>query len=104
MLTPFEMEVFYDSACPLCMREIHWLRGLDRAKRIHFTDIASESFDASTLGISWSELMDRIHGRLPDGSIVEGVEALHGRRLRPAQELTLQCNFGAPRMSGPVPA
>jgi len=68
MLTPFEIEVFYDGACPLCMREINWLRRLDRKQRIRFTDIASAGFDASTLGIAWSTLMDRIHGRLPDGT------------------------------------
>jgi predicted DCC family thiol-disulfide oxidoreductase YuxK len=79
MLTPFEIEVFYDGACPLCMREINWLGRLDRKQRIRFTDIASAGFDASSLGIDWSKLMDRIHGRLPDGTIVEGVEVF--RRL-----------------------
>lgn len=74
MLTPFQIEVFYDGACALCMREINWLRRFDRKQRIRFTDIASAGFDASTLGIEWSALMDRIHGRLPDGTIVEGVE------------------------------
>lgn len=75
----FEIEVFYDGACPLCAREITLLRRRDRRGRIRFTDIAAEDFDAATLGLSWDELMARIHGRLPDGTIVEGVEVF--RRL-----------------------
>jgi predicted DCC family thiol-disulfide oxidoreductase YuxK len=79
MSTPFEIEVFYDGACPLCLREINMLRGRDRKHAIRFTDIASEGFDASQVGVSWPRLMDRIHGRLPDGRLIEGVEVF--RRL-----------------------
>jgi predicted DCC family thiol-disulfide oxidoreductase YuxK len=75
----FDIEVFFDGACPLCMREIQMLRRKDRNQRIRFTDIAAPEFDATTIGIPWPTLMDRIHGRLPDGTLVEGVEVF--RRL-----------------------
>jgi predicted DCC family thiol-disulfide oxidoreductase YuxK len=75
----FEVEVFFDGQCPLCMREIRMLRRLDRKLRIRFTDIAAPGFDATAIGITWDALMDRIHGRLPDGTIIEGVEVF--RRL-----------------------
>ncbi len=75
----FEIEVFYDGACPLCTREIELIRRMDRAERIRFTDIASVSFDAASIGVPWPALMDRIHGRLPDGTILQGVEVF--RRL-----------------------
>lgn len=74
-----DVEVFFDGACPLCKREIEALRLLDRKKRIRFTDIAAPEFDASVVGIAWPDLMDRIHARLPDGTIIEGVEVF--RRL-----------------------
>ena len=74
-----EVEVFFDGECPLCVREITLLRRLDRHGKIHFTDIASPNFDAAALGLTWQALMDRIHGRLPDGTIIEGVEVF--RRL-----------------------
>jgi predicted DCC family thiol-disulfide oxidoreductase YuxK len=77
--TNFDVEVFYDGACPLCMREIGMLKRLDRKGRILFTDIAAEGFDAGTVGMTWDALMGRIHGRLPDGTIIEGVEVF--RRL-----------------------
>jgi predicted DCC family thiol-disulfide oxidoreductase YuxK len=75
----FDIEVFYDGACPLCMREIRMLSGRDRRQRIRFVDIAAPDFDAASVGLSWETLMDRIHGRLPDGRIIEGVEVF--RRL-----------------------
>ena len=70
----FVFEVFYDGECPLCRREIDLLRGRDRAQRIRFTNIADPAFDPAPLGVSWEALMKRIHGRLPNGDLVEGVE------------------------------
>jgi predicted DCC family thiol-disulfide oxidoreductase YuxK len=75
----FDIEVFYDGACPLCMREIRMLQGRDRRRRIRFVDIAADGLDATSVGLSWEALMDRIHGRLPNGTVVEGVEVF--RRL-----------------------
>jgi predicted DCC family thiol-disulfide oxidoreductase YuxK len=75
---PFE--VFYDGACPLCMREIRLLRRLDRRGRIRFSDIAATGFDAQArAGVDYGTLMARIHGRLADGTLVTGVEVF--RRL-----------------------
>jgi predicted DCC family thiol-disulfide oxidoreductase YuxK len=76
---PFDVEVFFDGDCPLCVREINMLRWLDRRSRIRFTDIAAKDFDVGAIGIPWATLMDRIHGRLSDGTIIEGVEVF--RRL-----------------------
>ncbi len=67
-------EVFYDGDCPLCVREIHMLMRLDRARRIRFTNIAAAEFDARATGLDWQTLMNRINGRLPNGNLVEGVE------------------------------
>jgi predicted DCC family thiol-disulfide oxidoreductase YuxK len=67
-------EVFFDGECPLCVREINMLRWLDRKKRVQFTDIAAPSFDASKLGFAHETLMAKIHGRMQDGTFIEGVE------------------------------
>lgn len=77
---PFEIEVFFDGECPLCVREIDLLRRLDaRNGRIRFTDIQAPGFDAAAIGLSYASLMRRIHGRLPDGKIIDGPEVF--RRL-----------------------
>ncbi|HYQ02965.1 MAG TPA: DUF393 domain-containing protein [Polyangiaceae bacterium] len=76
---PFDVEVFYDGACPLCRREIEMLRRKDEQHRIRFTDIAEPKFEPASVGLTWATLMARIHGRLPDGTLIEGVEVF--RRL-----------------------
>ena len=73
------VEVFYDGACPLCMREIRMLMRKDRRGRIEFTDIAAPGFSAEAYGTTYGALMARIRGRLPDGTWIEGVEVF--RRL-----------------------
>ena len=75
----YEIEAFYDGACPLCVREVRFLRRLDRKGRIRFTDIASPDFRSSDYGKTMEAFMSEIHGRLPDGTWVRGVEVF--RRL-----------------------
>lgn len=69
-----QFEVFYDGDCPLCLREVRFLRWLDRRQRVVWTDIADPRFDETEVGVDWEVLMDRIHGRRPDGGVVTGVE------------------------------
>jgi predicted DCC family thiol-disulfide oxidoreductase YuxK len=68
------IEVFFDGHCPLCRREMGWIRRRDRWHHLRFTDIAVPGFDAGVTGIEWPTLMNRIHARLPDGRMIEGVE------------------------------
>lgn len=75
----WQVEVFYDGKCPLCLREIKLLRRLDRKHRIRFTDIADPSFSPASYGITMKVFMDEIQGRLPSGEWITGVEVF--RRL-----------------------
>jgi predicted DCC family thiol-disulfide oxidoreductase YuxK len=79
MSTDFDIEVFFDGECPICRREIAFLRRLDRRQRIRFTDIAPLRPHDLVDGIPWPELMAELHGRLPDGRWIKGVEVF--RRL-----------------------
>ncbi len=69
-----ELEVFYDGECPLCRREIEMVRRMDRRARVRFVDIADRRFDPSEVGRTKDELMAKIHARLADGSVIDGVE------------------------------
>lgn len=71
---PFEVEVFYDGGCPLCSREIDMIRSRDHARLIRFTDIDAPNFDAWSVGKTQDELMAQLHGRLPDGTWIKGLE------------------------------
>ncbi|WP_436717377.1 DUF393 domain-containing protein [Roseiconus lacunae] len=75
----WQVEVFYDGECPLCLREIKLLRRLDRKHRIRFTDIADPSFSPASYGMTMNDFMDEIQGRLPSGEWITGVEVF--RRL-----------------------
>lgn len=75
----WQVQVFFDGDCPLCVREISMLSKLDRKRRIFFTDIAAAEFDATAWGTTCSQLMASIRGRLPDGRWIDGVEVF--RRL-----------------------
>jgi predicted DCC family thiol-disulfide oxidoreductase YuxK len=70
-----EITVLFDGDCPLCVREIDMLRRLDRSRgRLGLRDIATPEFRAAEHGVSHATLMARIHGVLPDGRLIEGVE------------------------------
>src|SRR4051812_31870047 len=76
---PFDVEVFFDSGCPLCRREINALKRWDRRGKIRFTDIHAAGFDPTAFGKTSTEFMSQMHGRLPDGTFIRGVEVF--RRL-----------------------
>jgi len=69
---PFE--VFYDEQCPLCRKEINFIRKRDKTGRLKLTDISAASFDPTSTGKSLDTLMREIHGRHADGTMVVGVE------------------------------
>lgn len=71
----WQIRVLYDGECPLCAREIHFLERRDRGRgRIQFEDIADPEFDPDRYGVEAGDLMARIHGVLPGGELIEGVE------------------------------
>ncbi|MFN8855390.1 MAG: thiol-disulfide oxidoreductase DCC family protein [Planctomycetaceae bacterium] len=78
-LFPEQVEVFFDGDCPLCKREMGLMQRLDRRHQIRFTDIAAPEFQADSYGLTFDDFMAEIRGRLPDGTMIKGVEVF--RRL-----------------------
>lgn len=71
---PWEIRVFYDGACPLCMREVNMLRDRDAGVgKIDFVDIDGPGFAASNPPISYEDAMKTIHAVKPDGTLLAGV-------------------------------
>jgi len=68
------VEVFYDGDCPLCSREVTFLRARAHRGEIKFTDIAALGFDPDPLGFTQAEMMSEIRGRARDGRFISGVE------------------------------
>ena len=67
--------LLYDGLCPICSREIDFMRRRDRANRLAFEDIAAAGFDAARYGLTENDVVARMHGVLPDGRVVTGMEA-----------------------------
>ena len=63
--------VWYDSQCPLCLREIKLMRRLDSARRIRFVDAVT----AQDCPVDRAELLARFHAREGDGPVLEGAAA-----------------------------
>ena len=86
-------EVFFDGGCPLCAKEIDFIRWLDKKNVLIFTDIDADEFNPEQeTGLDFETLMASIHGRLADGTIIHGVEVfrqLYGRT-------SLNGSFGHP--------
>ena len=82
---PFE--VYYDEQCPLCRKEISFIRKRDKQGRLTLTDISATDFNPEETGKSLDELMREIHGRYGDGSLVTGVEVF--------REIYQRIGFGA---------
>ena len=68
-----KLTVFFDGACPLCVREISLLRRFAR-NRINFEDVSPP--DASpSCSIDRETLMARFHPELPSCEVVDGARA-----------------------------
>ncbi|MEM6494866.1 MAG: DUF393 domain-containing protein [Pseudomonadota bacterium] len=67
-----QVKVWYDGACPLCLREIAMMRRLDRKGAIHFVDV-SQAGDPSC-PIDQSDLLARFHAE-EDGKVLSGAAA-----------------------------
>lgn len=71
----WQIKVLIDGACPLCRREADVWRKLDRGRqRIALEDVSAADFDPAAYGLTHSDVMDQIHGVLPSGEVVRGME------------------------------
>ncbi|MGB5491805.1 MAG: DUF393 domain-containing protein [Woeseiaceae bacterium] len=66
-----DVTVWYDSECPLCIREINLMRHLDKRNAINFVEIQT----AVGCPISTDELMKRFHAQERGEPIVSGAAA-----------------------------
>lgn len=65
-----QVTVWYDSGCPLCLREIALMRRLDGRGAVSFVDIHSGSCP-----LDRKLLLERFHAREEGGPIVSGAAA-----------------------------
>lgn len=68
--------ILYDGACPLCVREMAWLKKRDTSGNLGTIDIATPEFSPGSVrpDLTLDTLMARIHGLDTEGNLVEGME------------------------------
>jgi len=72
----WEFKLLYDGACPLCVREVEFLRAKDAGRgKLLLVDLASETYDEREHnGIDYERGMRTIHGVTASGDVITGVE------------------------------
>lgn len=71
----WELKMLFDGLCPACAWEMKVLRRRDRAGKLVFEDIASDSFDPAPYGLTMSQVVGSMHAVRRDGTILRGVDA-----------------------------
>ena len=66
------LQVFFDSRCPLCSREIRYYQQLAPHAPVQWVDIFGQNDD--TLPAKREALLKVIHGRTPEGRVITGVD------------------------------
>ena len=72
----WQIELLYDGQCPLCLREVNFLKKQDAGRGlVAFVDIADDRYTPEAHGgIDFETAMGRIHAMLPDGTVIRNVE------------------------------
>ncbi len=75
-MDPTRFRLLYDGQCPFCRREVEWLKKRDRRDQLLVEDIAAPDFRADSYGLTQDQVMGAIHGILPNGRVIVGLEVI----------------------------
>ena len=67
--------VYYDGACPLCLKEIGFYKRKDTKGLINWIDVARCEQSLLGNGLSRDAALKRFHARTPEGRLHSGAEA-----------------------------
>ncbi|WP_407310715.1 thiol-disulfide oxidoreductase DCC family protein [Pseudomonas sp. nanlin1] len=69
------LTLYVDLDCPLCAREVNWLRRHASPQRLQLVDISAADFDPAATGKSQQTLSECLHARSADGQWLTGIDA-----------------------------
>ena len=74
--TSWKIKLLYDGECPLCIREVNFLKKRDAGRGlVSFVDIADDNYTPQENGgVDFETAMGRIHAVLPDGTVIKNME------------------------------
>tara|TARA_B100000579_G_scaffold290144_1_gene240915 strand:+ start:1919 stop:2320 length:402 start_codon:yes stop_codon:yes gene_type:complete len=69
------LTIFFDGGCPLCKREVDFLRSRNQKSFLEFIDINSSDFSLELeYGITYKQAMQRIHALKSDGTFIKDIK------------------------------
>lgn len=69
-----QLTLLYDGGCPLCVREVRFLRQRNQRGFLRFVDVDSEDYTPDAwAGITYRQAMARIHAIRADGTVLTDV-------------------------------
>ena len=75
MVSKIKLIILFDGGCPLCQREVSFLRSKDVLNFISFVDINSSSYKPELFSdISYREAMGSIHAIKASGEVIKNVD------------------------------
>ncbi len=74
-MSKFQLTILFDGGCPLCQREVSFLRSKDVLNSIFFVDINSPSYNPHFFSdISYRQAMGSIHAIKASGEVLKDVQ------------------------------
>ncbi|MGR9107899.1 MAG: thiol-disulfide oxidoreductase DCC family protein [Gammaproteobacteria bacterium] len=70
-----KITVYYDGACPRCLKELAFYEFFDRNRGVEWFDIVGNEPVLREHGIDPDEALQRLHLRMPDGTVVKDMDA-----------------------------
>lgn len=77
MNSKHEFTLLYDGRCPICRKEVAWLRSRNQQNKLGLQDIHAEDFNPAHYDKSLDELMAEIHGVCADGRLIKGMPVFY---------------------------
>ena len=75
MYCQWPLTLYFDGACPLCAREVAFLRRRSTAAKLILIDIDGDDFDPIPLGLSIEQMSSCLHARFANDQWVTGLDA-----------------------------
>lgn len=75
MYCQWPLTLDFDGACPLCAREVAFLRRRSTAAKLIDIDIDGDDFDPIPLGLSIEQLRSCLHAKFANDQWVTGMDA-----------------------------
>ena len=70
-----KLTILFDGGCPLCLREINFLKSKNKEGDLKFIDINSANLSYELeYGITYKQAMERIYAYKSDGSLINDIE------------------------------